>query len=189
MVFGSTQIFATRPKFSRSLLPAFLPERADLHQELAVLGELEQVRVLLAVAADPDVALVVDVDAVVGLRPFVARSGAAPGAHQVALGIEHEHRRRGSTALGNGRIELSATLVVMQPAGAAMDDPDVVLLVDPDADGPAEQPVVGQRLRPQRIDLEHRRGDTRALRLGLALQHRLADAERHDGRGEHGGRI
>ena len=51
---------------------AVLAELADLQQELAVLGELEDVRVLLAVAADPDIAFVVDMDAVVGLRPLVA---------------------------------------------------------------------------------------------------------------------
>ena len=51
---------------------------ADLQQELAVLGELQDVGVLLAVAADPDVALVVDVDAVVRLRPFVALAPGRP---------------------------------------------------------------------------------------------------------------
>src|SRR5262249_42054359 len=126
-------------------------------------------------------------NAVVRLRPFVARPGAAPGAYEIAVGIEHENGRRGSTALGNGRIELGTALVVVQPAGAAMDDPHVVLLVDPGADRPAQQPVVGQRLRPQRIDLVDRCADARALRLGLALQNRLADAERHDGRGKRGG--
>ena len=49
---------------------AVLAEVADLQQELAVLGEFEDVRVLLAVAADPDIALVVDMDAVVRLRPL-----------------------------------------------------------------------------------------------------------------------
>ena len=69
-----------------SLLPAFVAELADLQQELAVLGELQDVRVLLAVAADPDVALVVDVDAVVRLRPLVALARAAPGATRLPAG-------------------------------------------------------------------------------------------------------
>ena len=64
-----------------------------------------------------------------------------------------------------------------------MDDPDVVLLVDPHADRHAEQPV--ERLRPERIDLEHRGLHVRALCLRLVLQHRLTDAEADDGRGEH----
>src|SRR5262249_11228043 len=53
-------------------------EGATLQQELAVLGELEDMRVLLAVAADPDVAFVVNVNAMVGLRPLVAGAGTAP---------------------------------------------------------------------------------------------------------------
>ena len=66
-----------------------------------------------------------------------------------------------------------------------MDDPDIVLGVDRDADGHAEQPLVGQRLRPQRIDLEDRRFHHRALRDRRVLQHRHADAERRDARGRH----
>ena len=91
-----------------------MPKRADLHQELAVLGELQDVRVLLAVAADPDVALVVDMDAVVGFRPLVALARPAPGAHQVAVRIELQDRRRRAAALGDRRIELGAPLVVVQ---------------------------------------------------------------------------
>ena len=38
-----------------------------------------------------------------------------------------------------------------------MDDPDVILGVDAEADRLPEHPVVRQRLRPHRIDLEPRR--------------------------------
>ncbi len=65
-----------------------LAELADLHQELAVLGELQDVRVGPAVSANPDVALVVDEDAVIGIRPLVALTRAAPVAQQVAVLIE-----------------------------------------------------------------------------------------------------
>ena len=91
-----------------------LAEPADLHQELAVLGELQDVRVLRAVAADPDVALVVDVDAVVRLRPLVALAGPPHERTRLPSGIELEHRRRGAAAFGNRRIELGALLVVVQ---------------------------------------------------------------------------
>jgi len=40
----------------------------DLHQKLAVFGELQDVRILLAIAADPNVALVINMDAMIGLR-------------------------------------------------------------------------------------------------------------------------
>src|SRR5206468_374095 len=44
---------------------------AELHQELAFFRELENVRVLRSIAADPHVAFVIDVYAVIRLRPFV----------------------------------------------------------------------------------------------------------------------
>src|SRR5690242_3938685 len=37
-----------------------------------------------------------------------------------------------------------------------MDDPDVVLRIGRDADRITEDPMIRQRLRPQRIDFEHR---------------------------------
>jgi hypothetical protein len=159
---------------------------ADLQQELAVLGELEDLGVLLAVAADPHITLVVDVDAVIGLRPLVALAGAAPCVHQFAVRIEGQHRRRAAAALGDRRIELGAFLIVVERGGAAVDDPDIVLLVGPDPDRHAEQAL--ERLGPERIDFEHRRLHIRALRLGLVLQHRLADAEPRDRRDQHGAR-
>ncbi|MFO1266117.1 MAG: hypothetical protein U1F67_04490 [Rubrivivax sp.] len=55
----------------------------------------------------------------------------------------------------------------------------MVLLVDPDADRHAEHPVVGQRLGPQRVDLEAWRIDRRALlRMGEVVEPGLAGAER-----------
>ena len=62
-------------------------------------------RVLLAVAADPDVAFVIDVDAVVRLRPLVAVARPAPGAHQIARLVEDQHRRRAAAALADAELE------------------------------------------------------------------------------------
>ena len=156
---------------------------AHLQQELAVLGELQHLRVLRAVAADPDIALVVDEDAMVRLGPLVARSRAAPVPHQVAGLVEHQHRRRAAAAFAGRRAELQALLVVVERGRAAMDDPDVVLLVDPDADRHAEQPVVGQGLGPQRIDFEHRRLHDLGL-VSLPVEERLRAAERREQRDE-----
>src|SRR5205814_6839185 len=101
---------------------------ADLQEELAVLGELqdhvvaERLRaaglpfLLLAVlsrgglpapgrrraaavAADPHVAAVVDRDAVVRVGPVVALSRPAPVADEIAGGVELENRRRRRAAL------------------------------------------------------------------------------------------
>src|SRR5206468_3975958 len=135
-------------------------------------------------AADPDIALVVDVNAMVRLRPLIALTRATPGADQAAILIVDQDRRGGAAALRDRRIELGAALVVVQAAGAAMNDPDVILLVDPCADRPAQEPVVGNRLRPERIDLVDGRRYARALRIGVLLQQRLADAKRDNPGGE-----
>src|SRR3954468_7670171 len=77
---------------------------ADLQDELAVLVELQklvvrdrleprQLEAGAIVASDPDEALIVDVDAVLALDPFVAGAGPAPGLDEVAVGIELQHRR------------------------------------------------------------------------------------------------
>ena len=65
---------------------------ADLHDELAVAGELENLPVLGIVAADPDEVVVVDEDAVLVLLPVVALAGAAPGLHDLAVLVELDHR-------------------------------------------------------------------------------------------------
>ena len=64
-------------------------------------------------------------------------------------------RRREAALLRQRRVEGSRNLVV--PEVAAVHDPDVVVGIDRDPDRGAEQPVVGQRLRPERVHLERRR--------------------------------
>ena len=58
---------------------------ADLQQELPGLVELQDLRVGVAVAANPDVALVIDRDAVVALRPFVALCPGRPSGRRGCL--------------------------------------------------------------------------------------------------------
>ena len=131
---------------TRALLP-------ELHEEFAVLRELENVGIGRAVAAQPHVAFVVDVDAVEGVVPFVPLAGTAPVPQQVAGLIELEDRRRTGTAVPIPHLE---GLLVIGQRGRAMHDPDVIVGVDPDADGRPEQPVVRQGLGPVRINLESR---------------------------------
>src|SRR5262249_59744576 len=84
-----------RPSELRAAAAAFgLAGAADLHQELALRRELEDLVVLLAVAGDPDIALRIDVDAVLALRPLRLRVARAPAAQVVARGVELDHRRR-----------------------------------------------------------------------------------------------
>jgi hypothetical protein len=47
-----------------------------------------------------------------------------------------------------------------------MDDPDVIVCVDGDADGLPENPVIGKRLGPSEIDFEARRSDRGGVRGG-----------------------
>ena len=47
-----------------------------------------------------------------------------------------------------------------------MDDPDVIVCVHGDADGLAENPVIGERLGPSEIDFEARRKDRGGVRGG-----------------------
>ena len=75
-------------------------------------------------------------------------------------------------------LHVECPLVRVQVAGAGVDDPDVVLLVDPDADRQAEHPVVRQRLGPERIDLEAWCLDHLPAPRPRALQQRLAGAQR-----------
>ena len=70
-VGGGTQVLCVV-----AAAPVALP--ADLHQELSLPRELQDVRVLVAPGAKPDMVLRVDVDAVLELRPFVALTGPAP---------------------------------------------------------------------------------------------------------------
>src|SRR5688572_30800675 len=127
---------------------------ADLQEELAVAGELQDVRVLLlVVAADPDVAFVIDREAMVVRGPLVAVPRTTPVPEQVACLIELEHGRRRRAAAshlwGDGR-----GLEIVVHGVRPVQDPDVILVVDRDADRHAEHPVIGERLRPQRIDFE-----------------------------------
>src|SRR6185295_15795898 len=102
------------------------PLHAELLHELPGLRELQDLAVVGAVAADPDVSFLVYGDAVVRLRPLVALPGSAPVPDQVAGRVELEHGRRALAALAGGRrFQLHAFLVVAERGRAAVDDPDV----------------------------------------------------------------
>jgi hypothetical protein len=119
------------------------------------LREFQDVTIGAAVASEPNKAFVVDIDAVLVLEPVVALSRSAPRTQQVSFLIEFQHRRCRLAALGARRIEARRLLVVGETAWT-LNDPDMILRVDRDAGGLAHDPVVRQRLRPKRIDLEMR---------------------------------
>ena len=145
---------------------------ADLHHEFAVGRELQDLVVpdrlhpRLAIgrtidAADPHETLGIDVDAVLALRPLVARCVAAPGAQEIAIGIEHQDRRRG----------LREIRVLQGPR--PMNDVDVALRVRIDV-GHVSELVLRRHLGPGLVHLEHRQftplGLGCILRRGLGRQ-------------------
>jgi hypothetical protein len=142
---------------------------ADLLQELSVGSKFQDLAVVLVVAGEPDVAVAVDMDAVLALRPVEAFARAAPGCEQVAVGVELQYRRSGSAAFGGGRIFLRA-LFVVDKRPRPMHDPDVIIAVDRDAGDLAENPIAGQRLRPKRLRLE-------ARNVGALLRRRACRCE------------
>ena len=77
------------------LLGAILPICSD---ELAVEGEFQDRVVVVGIAAEPDKTALVDLDAVLAPDPFIAFAGTAPGAQQIAVDVEFQHRRRRDAA-------------------------------------------------------------------------------------------
>ena len=107
---------------------------------------------------DPDVALARRPRGCPATAAIVALPGSAEARDQLAGRVELEHERRGRAADARGRRGQHHSLLVgFERVGAAVHDPDVILRVDGDAGDRAEHPVVGQRLRPERIDRVGRR--------------------------------
>src|SRR5262249_62062246 len=115
---------------------------ADLHLEAAVARELEDLRVLLRIAGEPDVVLRVHEDAVLVLRPVVARAGTTPRLDEIALAVELHHRWGGNAARIAWRVKGGALLLLAQGPGA-LDDPHVVLGIPGPPPHPAQDPPGG----------------------------------------------
>jgi len=136
------------------LLPGF-SVMADLEEKFPRLRELQDVGIHRAVAADPDVVLVIDEHAVLVVGPFVARRRPSPPLNKVACHVEFEDWRRRNTAIRLRRVESGVLIVVVESSGAAV-HPNVIVRIDKDTANLAEHPIVGQRLRPEWIRLELR---------------------------------
>ncbi len=160
-----------------------LPLPPDLHEELAVARELQEVRILVAVAANPHVVLVVDEDAVVRGRPLVAGGGTAPVPDEVACGVELEDRRCLGTARPGRRILVGGGFGGRERV-VAVHDPDMILGVDAEPDHLAEHPVVRQGFGPERIDLELRRLDGGPVLRRHVLEQLRGETERQRRRDE-----
>src|SRR3984893_1520613 len=128
---------------------------ADLEDELAVHGELEKLTILLAVAGQPNEIIVVDEDAVLALGPLVVPRGTAPTANHITGLVEDENWRSGDAAVGCRGVLLGGTLARSERA-RTVHDPDAVVFVGGNARDLPEDPIVRQRLRPERVGLKLR---------------------------------
>ncbi len=153
---------AGRPRFSVSLLPPLCPARPICSRNSPSAVNLRMCASVAALPPDPDVALVIDVNPVLVLRPFVPVAGTAPGAQHRAVRRELDHRRRRHAA----HAVLAALAGVEGPR--TVQHPDVVVGVDVDARDLPEHPVVGQLARPERVDAELRDVLPGLGRLGLS---------------------
>src|SRR6185503_619986 len=133
-----------RPQSLGRIAVVALARLADLQDELALHGELEELSVLLAVAGKPDEIIGVDEDAVLALGPLIALPRSAPVTEQVAGLVEYEHRRRGNTASRFRRILFGRTFAWRQRS-RPVHHPDPIILVGGDTGDLPEQPVVRQR--------------------------------------------
>jgi hypothetical protein len=121
----------------RGVVAAFaLPGLPDLHQELPVARELQDLRVFSPPAPEPNVVFVVDVDAMLELRPVISRAWSAPRRDERPVRIELEHRRR--------RFPDRSRFVRLQRR-RTMRHPHVIARIDRHASDGAEDPPVGQR--------------------------------------------
>src|SRR5215475_1193875 len=178
--------FSHSPEILRVVAAAVLALVPELREELAVLSKLQDVGVVRAVAADPDIAFVIYGDPVVRLRPFVSLSRTTPVPDQIAGLIEFENWRRLRAACAG--LLIRGGLIRRERVGP-MNDPYVVLSVNPHADGHSDVPVVRQRLRPHRVNLEPWRHDYGAALnvrhlLQRALTNEKRDKEREEGRAD-----
>ena len=134
----------------------------DLHDELAVLRKLQQLVIgdrphsgqairRTIDSAQPDEALVINMEAVFSFWPFKAIARTAPGFDEIACRIEHDDRRCSHPSL------------IGRERPRTVQDPYVVLRIGGNAGWIAEFPFCRHR-RPRAVYLEYRQAA--ALRRG-----------------------
>ena len=105
----------------------------------------------------------------VGIGPVISFTRAAPMADEVAGFVELENRWSGQAAIGSGRIGGGVEFHAFE-SGSAVDNPDVILGVDGDADDVADDPMVGKRLGPEWLYFEARGLHSGSLNDGSSLK-------------------
>lgn len=91
--------------------------------------------------------VLIDVNAVLQLRPFVAGSRSTPRRDQRTIALELEDRRRGAP---------DRPRFVRLQGGRAVYDPHMIASIHRSADDRANDPVIRQRPRPRRVYAKRR---------------------------------
>ncbi len=146
---------------------------ADLQEKFPLLVELQDLSIRVSIPANPDISFVIDGDAVVALRPLVSRARTSPGIDQISCRVKFQNGRSHLAAHADRRSGIRAFEIVFN-GPRPMNDPDVILGIDGQADGGSLHPMIRQRFRPVGIDFENRR-----LRRGCAGL-RIECANEHD---------
>ena len=121
---------------------------AEVLEQLPVATELEDAFASTC-PRDPDVPVTIDVDGLlVGPAGHVPR--AAPALEQVAVWIELEDGRSRDAAIGARRVGRRPVLVRPDLA-RAIEHPHVIVAVDGERRDLLHDPLVRQRLRPERV--------------------------------------
>src|SRR5260370_9282503 len=120
-----------------------------------------------AVAANPDIAFVIDGDSVIRIRPIVTRARSAPMPDEVALLVELQNRRSRKAPLRGGWLRVGVNFHGFERS-SAMNDPNVVLGVHRNTHGRTDDPMVRKGFRPQGANFKLRRLDTDGF-AGTAL--------------------
>ena len=106
-----------------------------------------------SVAADPDIAFVVDVDTVIRRWPIVTLAWPSPVSDEIARLIELKDWWRRCAAFRRFGIP-SRVLFLGFEGTCAMYDPHVIFSIHRDADHGAYDPVIRQWFRPEWVDFE-----------------------------------
>src|SRR5204863_5199767 len=131
---------------------------SDLHEELSILRELQNLVVLFCISTQPDVVFGIDENSMLGTEPFVALgfvAWASPRLKKLSVRIKFQKGWCRNAALRLRRLERGAFLTLGNCRGT-VEHPHVVVAVDGETANLSGHPFIRYRLRPERVRLERR---------------------------------
>src|SRR5262249_25454177 len=131
--------------------------------------------------SDPDIAFVVDGYSVIRVGPIVTLAWSSPTRNEVSFLIELQNWGCWSAAYCCRRIRCRMDFVGFERT-CAVNDPHMVLSIDGNDNGLSENPVVRQRLWPERVYFETWSHGSCSFNSGLLLQDHTHDDKRAEQR-------